>query len=127
MNIPRTLNSSSLQRHFRITSGWIDNYFISYIHTFNFSQSAIDELEKEIKQLKQKLSQHEDERSLLRERLNEVELEFRQAIDDRASTIAMHEQHLQGLIQERNALAEQQQLQSDQRYVSLFVQFRCYF
>ena len=81
----------------------------------NFSQSTNDDHERQIKQLQQKLSQNEDERSLLRERLNEVEVEFRQAIDDRASTIAMYEEQLQSLVQERNALVEQQELQAGDR------------
>jgi predicted nucleic acid-binding Zn-ribbon protein len=80
-----------------------------------FSQSAIEDYEKEIKQLQQKLSQNEDERSLLRERLNEVELEFQKTFDDRTSTTAMYEEQLQSLVQERNALVEQQVIQSAQR------------
>ena len=94
----------------------IDKCFISYIQTSTFSQSIIEDSEKEIKQLKQKLSQNEDERSLLRERLNEVELEYREAIDDRASTLAMYEEQLQSLVQERNALVEQQEMQAADRY-----------
>ncbi len=80
---------------------------------FNFSPSTIiEDYEKQIKQLQQKLSQNEDERSLLRERLNEVEVEFTRTIDDRASTLAMYEDQLQSAVQERNALVEQQVLQS---------------
>jgi PIN domain nuclease of toxin-antitoxin system len=75
----------------------------------NFSQSTIEDYEKQIKQLQQKLSQNEDERSLLRERLNEVEIEFRKTFDEHASTTAMYEEQLQSLVQERNALVEQQQ------------------
>ena len=78
---------------------------------FLFSQSKLDDYEQEIRELQQKLSQNDDERGSLRERLNEVELEFRQAIDDHASTIASYEQQLQALVQERNALLEQQQQQ----------------
>jgi predicted nucleic acid-binding Zn-ribbon protein len=78
----------------------------------HFSQSTIENYEKQIKQLQQKLSQNEDERSLLRERLNEVELELTKTLDDRASTLAMYEEQLQSAVQERNALVEQQALQS---------------
>jgi hypothetical protein len=80
---------------------------------FDCSPSTIvEDYEKQIKQLQQKLSQNEDERSLLRERLNEVELEFTRTIDDRASTLAMYEDQLQSTVQERNALVQQQVLQS---------------
>ena len=43
-----------------------------------FSQSAIEGYEKQIHQFQLKLSQNDEERSLLRERLNEVELELKQ-------------------------------------------------
>ena len=69
---------------------------------------TIDEYEQQIKQLQQKLSQNEDERTLLRERLNEVELEVNKVTEDRASTLAMYEDQLQSVIQERNAFVEQQ-------------------
>ncbi|CAF4111061.1 unnamed protein product, partial [Rotaria sordida] len=52
----------------------------------DISQSTIEDYEKQIHQLQQKLSQNNDERTLLRERLNEVELEFRKTLDDRLST-----------------------------------------
>jgi predicted nucleic acid-binding Zn-ribbon protein len=78
---------------------------------FPFSQSTIENSEQQIKQLHQKLSQQEDERTLLRERLNEVELEFRKTLDDHSSTSAMYEEQFQSLVQERNALVEQQVLQ----------------
>ncbi|CAF4754041.1 unnamed protein product, partial [Rotaria socialis] len=50
------------------------------------SQTNIENYEMQIRQLQQKLSQHDDEKSLLRERLNEVELELRKVLDDHAST-----------------------------------------
>ena len=74
-----------------------------------------DEYEKQVQQLRQKASQHEDERTLLRERLNEVELEFAKATEDHSSTLTMYEEQLQSLVQERNTLAEQQALQSAER------------
>jgi predicted nucleic acid-binding Zn-ribbon protein len=82
---------------------------------FHFSQSTIENYEQQIKQLHQKLSQNEDERTLLRERLNEVELEFRKTLDDRSSTSAMYEEQFQSLVQERNALVEQQVLESAEK------------
>ncbi len=94
----------------------MESFSFSFIRVSNFSsQSTIEDYEKQIKQLQQKLSQNEDERSLLRERLNEVELEFRKTFDDRASTTAMYEEQLQSLVQERNALVEQQAIQSAER------------
>jgi len=75
--------------------------------------SVVDEYEQQIKELQKKLSQYEDERQLLRERLNEVELEFGKANDERSSLSTMYEEQLQSVIQERNALVEQQATQID--------------
>ena len=77
-----------------------------------FSQSAIEGYEKQIHQFQLKLSQNDEERSLLRERLNEVELELRKVLDDHTSTIAMHEEQLQSLVIERDALVEEHALRS---------------
>jgi prefoldin subunit 5 len=52
--------------------------------TLLFSSANIESYEKQIKQLQQNLSQKDDERTLLREHLNEVELEFRKILDDHA-------------------------------------------
>lgn len=87
------------------------HFGLTLTNIFDFSQSTLEDYEQQIRQLQEKLSQTEDERSLLDERLNEQELELRQIIDDRASTIALYEQQLQSLIQERNALLEQQRTQ----------------
>ncbi|CAF3726526.1 unnamed protein product [Rotaria magnacalcarata] len=78
------------------------------------SQSATEDSEKQIHQLQQKLSQNDDEKLLLRERLNEVELELRKVLDDHTSTRAMYEEQLQSLITERDAIVEQQALQSNE-------------
>lgn len=77
-----------------------------------FSHSNIDTHNQEIHRLQQKLSQNEDERALLRERLDEVELEFGKLLEDRASTLTVYEEQLQSLVQERNALVEQHILES---------------
>ncbi|CAF3047116.1 unnamed protein product, partial [Rotaria sp. Silwood2] len=79
--------------------------------TDDISRSNIENYEKQIHQLQQKLSQNDDERTLLRERLNEVELEFRKTLDDRATTTNMYEEQLQSLIQERDALVQQHVLE----------------
>ncbi|CAF0778122.1 unnamed protein product [Rotaria sordida] len=78
----------------------------------DISRATIENYEKQIHQLQQKLSQNDDERTLLRERLNEVELEFRKTLDDRLSTTNMYEEQLQSLVQERDALVQQQVLQT---------------
>lgn len=109
------MHKHCLLRHHPTISGAVDPCLIPFIQIFNFSQSTVDDYQKQIKQLQQKLSQNEDERGLLRERLNEIELEFRQTMDDRATTVAMYEEQLQSLVQERNALVEQQGLQSNER------------
>ena len=83
----------------------------AHLHTYLFnSASIIDNYDKQIRQLQQQLSQKEDERALLRERLNEVELELSQA-----STSSMYEEQLQSLVHERDALVEQQVLHSAER------------
>ncbi|CAF5065484.1 unnamed protein product, partial [Rotaria magnacalcarata] len=57
---------------------------------------------------------NDDEKLLLRERLNEVELELRKVLDEHASTTAMYEEQLQSLIIERDAIVEQQIFQSNE-------------
>ena len=91
--------------------GWIHftsstKDFISLLFCFH------SDYESQIKELKEKLSQNEDERSLLRERLNEVELELRKTFDDHSSVLNKYEEQLQSAVQERNALVEQQAIQS---------------
>jgi hypothetical protein len=75
----------------------------------------IEDYQKQINQLQQKLSQNEDERTLLRERLNEVELEFSKTLNDRASTVTVYEKQIESLVQERNAVIEQQVLQAAEK------------
>ncbi len=79
--------------------------------TLLFSSVDVENYEKQIKQLQQNLSQKDDERTLLRERLNEVELEFRKALDDHALAVRQCE----AVTEEKNALVEQQILQSIER------------
>ncbi|CAF4423197.1 unnamed protein product, partial [Adineta steineri] len=70
------------------------------------SASAIEDYQKQIDQLQKHLSQKDEERSLLRERLNEVEVEFRKTLDDHESTVNKYE----FLKQERDVLIEQQEI-----------------
>jgi len=68
--------------------------------------SVVDEYEQQVRELQQELSQSEDERQLLRERLNEIELELNKANDEKSTVSAMYEEQLKSIIQERNALVE---------------------
>ncbi len=75
------------------------------------SSSVIEDYQKEIDQLQKKLSQTEEEGTLLRDRLNEVELELGKTLDDHALTIRKCE----SLVAERAALVEQEALHSAER------------
>ncbi len=76
-----------------------------------FRSADSENYEKQIKQLQQNLSQKNDERTLLRERLNEVELELSKTLEDLALTKGQYK----AAIKERNALEEQQMLQSAEK------------
>ena len=77
-----------------------------------FSSSIIDNYENQIEQLRQNLSEKEDERISLAERLNQAELDLKKTVDDYRSTLNNYQEKLQSLTQERNALIEQQALHS---------------
>ncbi|CAF0830686.1 unnamed protein product [Adineta ricciae] len=67
--------------------------------------STADDYQKQVSQLQQALSQKDEERSLLREHLNEVEIELRKALDDNALVADKYEL----LKQERDVLVEESQ------------------
>ena len=71
----------------------------------------IEDLRKEISQLQDNLSLKDDERILLQERLDEVELELSKTLNDQASTMSKY----QSLVNERNVLIEQQTIHSTER------------
>jgi len=73
--------------------------------------SQFENYQKQIQELQQNISEKDNERNALSERLNEVELELKIAVDDHASVKAKYET----LIEERNALGEQQALHSAER------------
>jgi flagellar biosynthesis chaperone FliJ len=77
-----------------------------------FSSSIIENYENQIEQLQQNLSEKEDERISLAERLNQAELELIKTVDDYKSTLNSYQEKLKSLTQERNALTEQQALHS---------------
>jgi len=51
-----------------------------------FSSTTVEDYQKLIDQLTQNLSQKDEEQSLLRDHLNEVQVELRKTLDDHAST-----------------------------------------
>ncbi len=73
--------------------------------------SQSENYQKHIQELQQNLSEKDNERSSLSERLNEVELELKKAVDDHASVKAKYELLTEG----QNALVEQQALHSTER------------
>ena len=56
-----------------------------------FSSSLIENYEKQIDQLQQNLTQKDNERTSLLERLNEIELELKTVMNDQTSMVAQHE------------------------------------
>ena len=76
-----------------------------------FSSATIEEHQKQIEQLQRNLSQKEEERNLLREHLNEVELELGRISDDHTSTMAK----CKSLKEDYDALVKQQAVQSADR------------
>jgi chromosome segregation ATPase len=73
--------------------------------------SQSENYQKHFQELQQNLSEKDNERTALSERLNEVELDLKKAIDDHVSLQAKYET----LIEERNVLVEQQALFSTER------------
>ena len=74
-------------------------------------QSAVDDLEAEIDQLKESLSDSNVQLSLLRTRLSEVEGELRNTVHQHASTL----KDSQTVISDKALLVEQQTERADQR------------
>jgi hypothetical protein len=74
-------------------------------------QTEIEDYQKQIDQLQQILSQKDEERNLLREHLNNVELELRKTLDENISTMSI----LESIVEERDALVKQQTLHSVER------------
>jgi hypothetical protein len=72
-----------------------------------FSNSMVEDYEKQIQELQQKLSEKDNERNALSERLHEVEVELTKTLDDHTSTVMKYE----SLIKERDELAERHSVQ----------------
>jgi hypothetical protein len=77
--------------------------------------SLSENYQKQNEQLEQNISEKDNERTSLSERLNEVELELRKIRDDHALKSVKDEEDLQSLVNERNALIEQQALHSEEQ------------
>ena len=88
---------------------------IKLIYVFGFSLSLIEDCQRQILQLHKKLSSNEDERTLLRERLNEVELELKKSTDNHESTIAMYEEQFATLVKERDQAVEENTMQLSEK------------
>jgi len=73
--------------------------------------SKFENYQKQIEQLQENLSEKDNKRTSLSERLSEVEVELKNAIDDHALLKTKYET----LIEERNALEAQHALQSAER------------
>ncbi|CAF3542270.1 unnamed protein product, partial [Rotaria sp. Silwood2] len=80
----------------------------SFSATEDISPAIIEEYQTKIDRLVKSLIEKEDERILLRERLNEIELELRKVLDDQNSTFKKYEL----LVQERDLLVQQQKFPS---------------
>jgi len=81
-----------------------DTNSLHYTAILLFSSSMIEDYQKQIGQLQQNLSEKDNERSSLSERLNKLELELKKTIDDHASTMTKYE-----------SLVKEQTLHSEER------------
>jgi len=77
--------------------------------------SQSENYQKQIKELEQKISEKDNERTSISERLNEVELELRKMGDEHALKSVKDAEDLQSLVKERNALIEQQAIYSEEQ------------
>ncbi|CAF0725469.1 unnamed protein product [Adineta steineri] len=80
--------------------------------TSYISSSVFENDQKQIHELRQKLSATEDERTVIRDRLDNVQREFRKTLDECATTLSAYERQIQTLEQERSTLIQQHELQT---------------
>ncbi|CAF3671069.1 unnamed protein product [Adineta steineri] len=80
--------------------------------TSYISSSVFENDQKQIHELRQKLSANEDERTVIRDRLDNVQREFRKTLDECATTLSAYERQIQTLEQERSTLIQQHELQT---------------
>jgi hypothetical protein len=75
-----------------------------------FSSLIIEKYQNQIELLQQNMAEKDEERTLLGERLNGLELELQTTIDNHELIVNKCEEDIQYFTQERNALIEQQAL-----------------
>ncbi len=85
----------------------LDNERSIQIEQLTSQAPLFEDYQKQIGQLQRDLCQKDDERTILQDRLNQVEFELRRTLDDQISTTS----RLEVLVEERNAFVEQQNLQ----------------
>lgn len=73
---------------------------------FDFSSTSNEDDEAIIAQLREQVSQNEEERALLRQRLNEVEHELCNTLNDQTANLGLYEQQIESLMKERDGLLE---------------------
>ncbi|CAF4368758.1 unnamed protein product, partial [Rotaria sp. Silwood2] len=81
----------------------------------DISSSISEDYQKQIDELKQKLSENNEERTLLRDRLNEVELELKEIKHKHELTLTKYKEELLSLVEERNELIGQQTISSTEQ------------
>ncbi|UJR13672.1 hypothetical protein I4U23_000684, partial [Adineta vaga] len=102
----------------------------------NNSSSMLDDYQRRIDRLQDSLSQKDNERSVLHERLNEVQEELRKAVDDHASLSATYESFVEQqaldseekqneIEQLREQLAQQKQTQRDEQELQELIEQQC--
>ncbi len=100
----------------QLSSPLEDNMLVKPTHSKNIYSIFLllfsaEDYQKQIEELHQNLSEKDEQRTLLQERLNKVELELKRTSDDYFSIIAEYE----SLLKERDALVNQQSIQSTER------------
>ncbi|CAF1516859.1 unnamed protein product, partial [Rotaria sordida] len=78
----------------------------------DISSSIVEDYQKQIDELEQKLSENNEEQSLLREHLNKVEVELKETKHNHELTLTKYKEEFLSLVEERNELIEQQTLSS---------------
>jgi hypothetical protein len=81
------------------------------IERLDYLISAIENQAAQIESLQTEFQHKDQETNLLRERLNEVELQLKKTLDDHALTMNKY----QSLVEERTALVQQQSLKSEEQ------------
>ncbi|CAF4357557.1 unnamed protein product, partial [Rotaria sordida] len=76
----------------------------------DISSSIVEDYQKQIDELEQKLSENNEEQSLLREHLNKVEIELKETKHNHELTLTKYKEEFLSLVEERNELIEQQTL-----------------